>query len=171
MLVRRETADDVPAVREVVRAAFAGPGGGEPVEVRLLDRLRTGQEWRPELSLVAEAADRSVAGHVVCSRAWVGEREVVGLGPLAVRPDRQRRGVGSALVHAVVGAAEALDVEAVVLLGSTDYYPRYGFVAGTSVGIVPPEPAWGEHFQARLLGTRPHPRGAFRYARAFHDLG
>lgn len=168
MLIRRETAADVVEVRAVVDAAFRD-GDDEPVEVRLLDLLRDGDDWLPRLSLVAEAADGAVAGHVVCTRAWVGEVEVVGLGPIAVRPDLQGGGVGRALVHAVVAAAEALDVPAVGLLGSTAYYPRFGFVPGSSVGVVSPEPAWGDHFQVRLLGGRPE--GAFRYAAPFREIG
>ena len=52
---------------------------------------------------------------------------MLALGPLSVRPDRQRQGVGSALMHAVLGAADALGERLVALLGSTAYYPRFGF--------------------------------------------
>ena len=173
VLVRREQYADVLVVREVVDAAFREEGADdEPIEVTLLDLLRASQEWIPALSLVAEAPDGSIAGHVVCTRGWIGDVEVVGLGPIAVRPDLQRRGIGSALMHAVVAATEALDVPAVVLLGSTDYYPRFGFVPGTSIGITAPEPRWGDHFQVRLLCARDSaPRGPFRYAQPFRDIG
>ena len=169
MLVRRETPADVPAVRALVAAAFEEEPGVEPVEVRLLDRLRECADWLPALSLVAVTPEGAVAGHVVCSRGWVGDAEVVGLGPLAVRPDLQRGGIGSALVHAVVAAAEALDMPAVALLGSPDYYGRFGFVPGSHVGVGSPEPAWADHFQVRLLVADP-PRGTFRYAAPFRDL-
>ena len=169
VLVRRETPADVTAVRAVVAAAFLEEPGVEPVEVRLLDRLRECADWLPPLSLVAVTAEGEIAGHVVCTRGWIGDAEVVGLGPLAVRPDLQRRGVGSALVHAVLAAAEALDVPAVALLGSTVYYARFGFVPGSAVGVESPEPAWGDHFQVRPL-VPDAPRGAFRYAAPFRDL-
>lgn len=169
MLVRRETPANVPAVRALVAAAFEEEPGVEPVEVRLLDKLRESPDWLPALSLVAVTAEGAVAGHVVCTRGWVGDVEVAGLGPLAVRTDLQRRGVGSALVHAVVAAAEALGVPAVALLGSPDYYGRFGFVPGSRVGVGSPEPAWGDHFQVRLL-VADAPRGAFRYAAPFRDL-
>ena len=59
----------------------------------------------------------------------------------------------------------------VVLLGDPGYYGRFGFVAGTSIGITPPEPAWGRHFQARPLHAwRPDLAGAFRYAAPFDEL-
>ena len=94
MLVRREREEDHDPVRAVVTAAFCGT---DPVEPRLVDALRRSDDWIPALSLVAESGDGSIAGHVVCSRAWVAERPALGLGPLAVAPEAQGRGVGGAL--------------------------------------------------------------------------
>jgi putative acetyltransferase len=169
MLIRREADADVAQVHALVADAFRQPGSGAaPVEVTLLEALRAGPDWLPPLSLVAEGPAGDVVGHVVCSRAWIGDAEVVGLGPLAVRPGEQGRGVGSALMHAVVGAAEALDVPVVALLGSTTYYARFGFRPAHRLGIDSPDPAWGDHFQARLLvPPSAAPRGRFRYASPF----
>lgn len=172
MIVRREAPPDHQAVRTVVAAAFAATASTEPVEVRLLDRLRACDSWLPKLSLVAEDNAGTLLGHVVCSRACVADAEVVALGPLAVRPDHQRAGVGSALMHAVLAAADALDEPLVALLGHTDYYPRFGFRPGDELGVRPPVPQWGAHFQVRpLTGYRPSLRGEFRYAKPFRDLG
>jgi putative acetyltransferase len=172
VLVRRELSPDEAAVREVVAAAFASPNGAEPVEVRLLDALRACEQWLPRLSLVAEGPGGALVGHVVCSRAWVGELPVVALGPLAVGPEQQRQGVGTALMQAVLGAADALDEPLVALLGHRDYYPRFGFRRGDELGVQPPVPAWGAHFQVRpLSGWSPSLVGEFRYAQPFRDLG
>jgi putative acetyltransferase len=173
MLIRREAAGDVEAIGRVHALAFR-PGGaeGEPVEVALVDRLRRSSAWLPHLSLVAVAAGE-VVGHVVCSRATVGSEDhtVLGLGPIGVRPDRQRRGIGSALMHAVLGAAEACDEPLVGLLGEPAYYRRFGFVPATDLGIEAPDPAWGEYFQVRPLWSYgPALRGRFRYAPPFDDL-
>jgi putative acetyltransferase len=74
-------------------------------------------------------------------------------------------------MHAVLGAADALGHAVVVLLGHVDYYPRFGFVPAASMGIDAPDPAWGEHFQARRLSAwTPAVGGAFRYAAPFDDL-
>lgn len=171
MLIRRESASDIDRVAAIVASAFATPDGAEPVEARLLDALRASGAWLPRLSLVAVDADE-VVGHVVCSRAWVDQVDVVALGPLAVRPDRQRSGIGSALMHAVLAAAEALDEPLVALLGHTDYYPRFGFVRGDGIGVRPPVEHWGAYFQVRpLAGYDPSLRGEFRYAKPFRDLG
>ena len=94
---------------------------------------------------------------------------MLGLGPLGVRPDRQRSGVGTALVHALLAVAEAADERLVTLLGSPDYYGRFGFVAAAELGITAPDPAWGAYFQARHLNGPPI-SGAFRYAEPFTRL-
>ncbi|WP_431953936.1 GNAT family N-acetyltransferase [Actinacidiphila sp. bgisy167] len=144
MLIRRETPDDVPAVQALTGEAFAAAGLPVPVEVALLAELRQSDAWLPELSLAAVDADGGrVVGHVVCTRAHVGGTPVLGLGPLSVAPAHQRRGVGLALVHTVLGAADALGEPLVGLLGSPDYYGRYGFRASTDYRITPPDPAWG----------------------------
>ncbi|WP_189130762.1 GNAT family N-acetyltransferase [Wenjunlia tyrosinilytica] len=174
MLIRREAPADVPAVRAVTAAAFARPRTPVPVEVAVLDALRTCDGWLPSLSMVAVGGDGDavghgeVVGHVVCTRAHIDGAPVLGLGPLSVHPDHQRRGVGLALVHSVLGAADARDEPLVALLGSPAYYGRYGFRASTEYGITAPDPAWGEYFQVRpLTAYRPSLVGRFAYAEPF----
>ena len=74
-------------------------------------------------------------------------------------------------MHATIGAAEAMDQPLIALLGSPAYYGRFGFVASATVGIEPPNPNWGEHFQVRTLsGFTPDIRGKFVYAAPFDRL-
>lgn len=165
VLIRREVPEDVAAIDAVHRAAFDGE-----VEAKLVTALRADAGWLPALSLVA-VVDDAVVGHVVCTRATVDEVPALGLGPLGVLPERQRTGVGEALMHAVLGAADALDEPVVVLLGHTDYYPRFGFRPAVALGIVPPVADWGPHFQVRTLSAyRPAIRGSFTYATPFQEL-
>jgi putative acetyltransferase len=175
VLIRRELPSDVDAIDEIHRLAFAGgpdePAGGVPVEVELVRALRADEGWVPALSLVAEDGDGRVIGHVVATEGSIDTVKVPGLGPIGVLPDLQRAGVGLALMHAVLGAADALGYPVVVLLGHTDYYPRFGFVEATTLGIVPPDPGWGAAFQARPLASyTPELRGPFRYAAPFENL-
>ena len=153
------------------RAAFADQApGAEPVEVGLVRSLRGDAGWVPGLSLVAEHAG-TVVGHVVCTEGSLDGATAVGLGPLGVLPEHQRRGVGGALMHAALGAADALDYQVVVLLGHIEYYRRFGFVPAASIDISPTHPEWGDHFQARPLGTWTSAvRGIFRYAKPFDAL-
>jgi len=165
LIVRRERAADHDAVRALHDAAFGGPTEG-----RLTDELRADAGFLPHLSLVAEDGDR-IVGHVIATRGRLEPLgvPVLGLGPLGVHPDAQRRGVGTALVHALVAVAEASGERLIALLGDPAYYGRVGFVRATDLGVEPPDPAWGVHFQARLLAGPPV-SGTFRYAAPFERL-
>ncbi|WP_326565915.1 N-acetyltransferase [Amycolatopsis rhabdoformis] len=175
MIIRRATTADADAIRAVHSAAFAGhnpPGMAAVPEARLVDELRQDGDLIPELSLVAEK-DGAVVGHACCSPAVLGDEKTVavGFGPLGVLPAHQRSGAGSALVHATLGAADALGYGVVVLLGDPAYYSRFGFTRADELGITPPVAEWAPHFQARTLAAyRAESRGAFRYAPAFERL-
>ena len=164
MLIRREGPQDVAAIREITAAAF-----GRPEEAALVDELRESEAWLPELSMVA--AEPGVTGHVLCTRGHVGDAPVLALGPLSVRPDRQRAGVGSALMHAVLGAGDALGEPLVALIGDPRYYGRFGFRLGGEYQITPLVAEWQPVFQVRVLtGYRPEVRGTFRFAGPFDGV-
>ena len=176
MIIRRETPQDIPAIRAVTAAAFATAEhsappvepDGAPGEATLVTWLRADEGWVPQLSLVAEDADGAVVGHVVCTRGTVGGAPALGLGPLSVDPRQQGRGVGSALMHAVLAAADALDEPLVALLGDPGYYRRFGFRPASDIGVRSPERAWGDLFQARTLTAHdPGLTGTFAYAAPF----
>ena len=137
MIVRRERLADHTAVDALHRAAFP-----TDVEARLLAGLREDAGFLPHLSLVAVDGD-DVVGHVIGTRGRIDPPGVaaLGLGPLGVRPDRQGRGVGTVLVHALVAVAEAAGEFLVALLGDPAYYSRAGFVRASELGIEPPDPA------------------------------
>jgi putative acetyltransferase len=185
VLIRRETDRDIAAIRAVTVAAFRrprhDPGRVPPEgqvpdetlpvnEALLVDELRASGAWLPPLSMVA-ADDEEIIGHVLCTRGHVDGAPVLGLGPISVHPDHQARGVGSALMHAVLGAADALGEPLVALLGDPKYYRWFGFRTSTVYGITPPEPGWREHFQVRpLSGYAQGPRGTFRYPAPFDGV-
>ncbi|MFB8005373.1 GNAT family N-acetyltransferase [Nocardia sp. NPDC056000] len=184
MLIRRERTGDNAAIDAVHRSAFARefanangdrpPGSpaptADPVEVGLVRQLRDSSGWMPTLSMVAESHD-DIVGHVCLTRAGVGPFPVLALGPIGVRADAQAHGIGSALMHAALGAADALDEPLVGLLGSLDYYPRFGFVPGVRLGITPDQADWTSHFQIRALAAYdPEIKGEFRYADPFYEL-
>lgn len=174
MLIRRELPGDGPAIHAVHSAAFAKPDAatGDPVmEADLVDALRAGPDWLPALSWVA-LVDDTVAGHVCCTRATVRADEeqwpALGLGPLGVRPEYQGRGIGRALIHAVLGAADATDESLIVLWGHPTYYPYFDFRPASSYRIAPEKRTASAAFQARTLTAyRPEMRGTFYYAAAF----
>ena len=177
VIIRRERSDDIAAIHAITAAAFRGVAhsappaepGGDPGEATLVTWLRDDAGWIPELSLVA-IEDDQVVGHVLATRAHVEGRPALGLGPLSVLPRRQRAGLGTALMHAVLGAADALGEPLVGLLGNPSYYRRFGFVPARPVGISAPVSAWGDNFQVRTLSQYEGLAGRFQYAEPFDRL-
>ncbi|MFJ8648779.1 GNAT family N-acetyltransferase [Streptomyces sp. NPDC093546] len=168
MLIRRETSADLPAVRAVTRACAHKPHEEAPAELGLRDALRRGDWWTPALSLVAEDENGTIVGHALCTRGRIGSVRVPNLSLLGVHPDHRRRGCGTALVHASIAAADALDAPMVVVLGDPEYYGRFGFRPSTDFGIVGQEPAWGDFFQVRTLAAYdPALQGEFTYPAPF----
>ena len=136
-----------------------------------MDALRDSDAHVPELCLVA-ILDGSVVGHIAFSRArLVSGPQVLALAPMAVRPDHQRRGAGSALISEALKRAAATHFPLIVLVGHADYYPRFGFEPADALGIkapfdVPPE-AWMAY---RLPAYTPEARGTVMYPDAFGSV-
>ena len=124
--VRPERETDRAASIDVERLAF---GSEEEANIAEVVRDEPGS-----FALVAEEAG-AVVGHVQLSRARIGHDEVLALGPIGVRPDRQGDGVGSALVIAALDAARERREIAVILLGDAAFYPRFGFRPGSELGL------------------------------------
>ena len=178
MLIRRETSDDHAAIAKVHRDAFADLRSrdvSQVGEVGLVAALRDSDAWLPGLALVAEFAGH-VVGHVCLTRAQVRTPvgdvvPVLALGPIGVLTAQQGNGVGSALIHAALGGADALGEQLVALVGHADYYPNFGFQSGAQVGIVPDLDDWAEDFQVRMLDAYAGLVGVFRYASPFYVFG
>ncbi len=166
-------------MQQVITAAFApSVADGRPVaEAVLNNQLRRDPSYRPDLSMVLEL-DGTVVAQVTSSNGTIRSEDdtyrqlpIVALGPVSVHPDHQHRGLGSALVPAVIDAARDAGEPALVLLGSPAFYGRFGFVAASTVGIEAPDPLWAEHFQALpLRDASSVPTGVFGYAAPFEGL-
>lgn len=130
MRIRPEAHGDKSGVRQVNEAAFP-----TMAEAYLVDTLR--EQVRPIISLVAEEQG-AVVGHILFSPVILSdhpELKIMGLAPMAVMPEHQNRGIGSALVRAGLEACEQLGFGAVVVLGHPRYYPRFGFQPSSHFGI------------------------------------
>lgn len=173
LMLRSENLADREAILALTAEAFAIspatglPAGGEPVEVGLLRALFDAEEYLPHLSVVA-VQDGEIVGHVISTRGWVGDQGLLGLGPIGVTPRLQRQGIGSALMRETIDRANAAGEHGIVLLGSPDYYSRFGFVPASTFGIQAPDPAWGDYFQFLPLALwSGGAHGTFRYAAPF----
>jgi putative acetyltransferase len=130
-MIRYARPADHAAISDVVEAAF-----GQPDEAQLVERLRADGDAMFEL--VAEA-DGKVAGHVMFSRLWADRDDLyAALAPVAVRPDLQRTGLGSALIRAGLQSAPQFGAVGVLVLGDPAYYPRFGFSAEMAARVASP---------------------------------
>lgn len=170
MELRSEFASDRPAILDLTGRAFAAEDGpNPPVEVALLAELFECDGYLPGLSIVAIDSG-VIAGHSITTRGFIGDQPALGLGPISVLPDRQRQGIGAALLEETRLRAESMGEPVIVLLGHTSYYPRFGYRPASELGIQAPERQWGDYFMALPLGGREVPAGTFRYAEPFARL-
>lgn len=129
--VRKERPEDEAAVRKVNEQAF-----GSPEEANLVDALRAND--KATLSLVAIEDDK-VVGHILFSPVTIESDDrvvtAIGLAPMAVLPELQRRGIGSLLVKTGLSELKDSGHEIVVVLGHPEYYPRFGFTPASRYGV------------------------------------
>ncbi len=167
--VRLEVEQDAGAVRVVHEHAF-----GRPNEARVVELLRA--EARPYLGLVAVEAGQ-VMGHIAFSPATLesdgASTAIMALGPMAVHPDRQRRGLGSALVREGLAACRRMGHAVVAVLGHPEFYPRFGFVPAAPLGVTCEYPAAEVAFMIAELtaGSLKGRRGTVYYDPAFRLAG
>ena len=167
-IIRPETPEDLDSIRYVNEQAF-----GTKKEVELIDKLR--KRGVLTISLVA-IQDGEVVGHIAFSpvviESGLSSFEAIALAPMAVLPAYQRKGIGSQMVRAGLGECHRLGHEVVVVLGHSDYYPRFGFVLARSKGIdcefEAPDEAWMvlELREGALAGRS----GVVKYQPEFNEI-
>ncbi|MDN3029124.1 N-acetyltransferase [Streptomyces sp. S.PB5] len=160
---RVETGADTAAVRAIDLAAF-----DTPLEADLVEALRTDPAWIDGLSLVVTDADGKVVGHALLTRCHIDDTPALCLGPVAVLPDHQNTGAGSAAVRAALRAAEDKGERFVTVLGHPSYYPRFGFGRASAHGIRITLDVPDDAMMALALDpAHPLPGGTVRYAAPF----
>jgi len=148
VIIRPETAADRDAIRKINDEAF-----GDPLEAKIVDAIRESDRFLPELSLVA-VSEGQTRGHVISSYVDVepGARRVLQVGPLAVLPSHQGRGIGSALMEETIRIADSRGEPLLLIEGNPKYYERFGFTRADAAGVEPPAEALApQYFMIRKL--------------------
>lgn len=146
LIIRPELSNDYGKITELNNRAFGRPGEG-----RLVEALRHNHLFIKGLSLVAVLQGKLV-GHILFFPILIrGEGKIfrsLALAPMAVLPQYQRIGIGTALVSTGIDEARAGKHGSVIVLGHRDYYPRFGFIPASRYGIFPPFPVPDDVFLA-----------------------
>ncbi len=160
--IRPEAAGDIAAIHALTEAAFNPMPFSDGSEPRIIDQLRDDGDLT--LSLVAEDGE-DIVGHIAISPVTIsdGACDWYGLGPVSVSPGLQRMGIGGALIKRAIADMRVMGAKGIILLGSNEYYPRFGFVHEPQLTYSGP-PA--EFFQCLLLNGD-LPSGEVKYAPAF----
>ena len=170
--IRAERASDVAAREALLDACF-----GANRWQRTCQRLRDGRAPAEGLAFSAVAGGRLVGTLRLWHVSAGGVRALV-LGPLAVDPACRKLGVGTALMNHALAAAKARGHGAVILLGDTPYYTRFGFSDRKTGELSLPGPfqrdrllglelcegaldgAWGMIAPSGAVGSESRPRSA-----------
>jgi putative acetyltransferase len=122
--IRQEVQEDYKSVYEINKMAF-----GQENESKLIEKIRRGPNFVPELSLVAEK-DNEIVGHILFSKMKIvgeSEYETLMLAPLAVIPKLQKQGIGGKLIKKGIEKAIELGFDSITVVGHKNYYPKFGF--------------------------------------------
>lgn len=161
-VIRQELSSDVAAIHALTVAAFLNAPHTAHTEQFIVDALRRAGSLT--ISLVAEQ-DGEVVGHVAVSPVTIsdGSGGWYGLGPISVRPELQRRGIGSLLMEAALGLLQERGAAGCALVGDPAYYSRFGFKPNSGLLLrgVPPE-----YFQVLPFGPS-LPCGVVTFHEAF----
>lgn len=160
--IRPEAPGDEDTIFALTEAAFKEMPFSAGTEQHIINALRSDGDLT--LSLVAEDESR-IVGHIAFSPVTIsdGAKSWYGLGPVSVWPELQHQGVGGALITRGIADMRALGAKGIVLLGSNEYYPRFGFEHVPQITYPGPPP---EFFQTLLLDGD-MPSGEAAYARGF----
>lgn len=166
IVIRKETPDDIDAIREVTIAAFKTLAISNQTEQFIIEALRAGNALT--ISLVAET-DGQLIGHIAFSPVTLsdGTQGWYGLGPVSVLPEYQRKGMGKALIEEGLARLRDLNAQGCCLVGHPEYYRHFGFenVLGLVHEGVPPEVFFALSFDGHI------PQGTVDFHEAFKADG
>lgn len=169
-IIRQETESDWKEVYKVIKKAFETVGYSDHDEHNLVNRLRKSDSFVPELSLVAER-DEEIIGYILFTKINVNKETLLALAPLAVRTDFQNKGIGSRLVKEGHKRAISLGYKGCIVLGSKEYYSRFGYESAGKFHITAPFDVPEDNFMAIELSEDglKDAQGIVVYAKEFFE--
>lgn len=165
--IRQENQKDYEEVYRVVKTAFETAEHSDGNEHDLVVALRNSDSFIPELSLVAVKEDK-IVGYIIFTKIKIENHEEIALAPLAVLPEYQKQGIGSMLIEQGHKIAKKLGYHYSIVLGSENYYPKFGYIPAIQYGIQAPFDVANENFMAlKLNATDTEIKGVVQYAKEF----
>lgn len=165
-MIRQEMPADYQAIDQLIRDAFATAEHADGNEQDLVKAFRQGDSYIPELALVLEEYQQMI-GHIIFTKAKVGQAHALVLAPLSIAPDYQKQGYGKALIEEGHRIAKALGYDLILVLGSDHYYPKFGYLPAQSFGVTIPEGFPPNNFMAISLQGNQHFPGSVSFAKEF----
>ena len=165
--IRQENKKDYEEVYKLVKTAFEIAEHSDGNEQDLVVNLRNSDSFIPELSLVA-VKDNKIVGYILFTKIKIENHEEIALAPLAVLPEYQKQGIGSKLIEEGHKIAKKLGYHYSIVLGSENYYPKFGYIPAIQYGIQAPFEVQNENFMAvKLNETNTEIKGVVQYAKEF----
>ncbi|NOR86598.1 MAG: GNAT family N-acetyltransferase, partial [Bacteroidales bacterium] len=167
---KKEKRQDFEEVELLLKVTFE-----QDTVAKMVDGLRKTENFIPELSLVARISDQ-IIGVIMYSHIKIikGRKSFnsIALGPMAVLPAYQNLGIGSELLRTSFEEARNLEYQSVIVMGSEDYYPRFGFIPASDLAIISPFDVPSENFMAKELfpDTLAKVSGKVKFHPLFDDI-
>ena len=169
IIIKQAGENDMEEIKGIIKEAFDRQGKNENFnEWEFADKVRKDPGFISELCLVA-ICNNEVIGYILLSKALIGKNEGLALGPLAIKPSYQRKGIGKKLIDYGLIKAKEYNFEWVALTGG-DYYTQFGFESALKYDIVlgdnHPE---NSYLKIKFLGTNRNVSGEIKFCDSFYD--
>jgi len=138
--IRPEKEDEFPLIYDLVKTAFKTAQVSCGKEQDFVNHLRAGENYIPELALVAANENSQIIGHIMLTKTEIQREnnktfDALLLAPISVVQEYRNQGIGKQLIENVFHRARENNYGAVILVGNPDYYKRFGFKSAASFGI------------------------------------
>lgn len=169
IIIKQAGENDIEEIKGIIKEAFDRQGKNENFnEWEFADKVRKDPGFISELCLVA-ICNNEVIGYILLSKALISKNKGLALGPLAIKPSYQRKGIGKKLIDYGLIKAKEYSFEWVALTGG-DYYTQFGFESALKYDIVladnhPENP----YLKIKFLGTNRNVSGEIKFCDYFYD--